>query len=122
MKQEGQVVGKVMTETTLPGTTGALKDASLLGATGELVLCAPFGLNMQCFPTTLNPTIFTLSKRSPQGVPLPMTHALEGGTGFIAARDYRNQEVAAAYAPAGDLGLGMVLKMDSAELYAPVWS
>jgi PAS domain S-box-containing protein len=122
MKQTGRVVGKVITETLLPAITGALKDASLLGETGELALCAPFGLNMQCFPTTLNPKSFTLSKRSPQGESLPMTHALEGDTGFITAHDYRNQEVAAAYAPVGDLGLGMVLKMDSAELYAPVWS
>ena len=122
MKQAGRSVGRVITETSLPATTGALKDASLLGETGELALCAPFGLKMQCFPTTLNPKSFTLSKRSPQGVPLPMTHALEGDTGFITAHDYRNQEVVAAYAPVGDLGLGMVLKMDSAELYAPVWS
>ncbi|MDP3707277.1 MAG: PAS domain S-box protein [Polaromonas sp.] len=120
MKQAGLVVGQAITETALPVTTGALKDASLLGETGELVLCAPFGLNMQCFPTTLNPGIFTLAKRSPQGVPLPMTHALEGETGFITAYDYRKQEVVAAYAPVGALGLGMVLKMDSAELYAPV--
>lgn len=120
MKQAGRVVGQVIVETVLPVTTAALKNASLLGATGELVLCASFGTNMQCFPTTLNPAIFTLPKRSPQGVPLPMTPALEGQTGFITTHDYRKQEVVAAYAPVGDLGLGMVLKMDSAELYAPV--
>ena len=122
MKQAGRVVGKVITQTSLSTTTGAVKDANLLGETGELALCAPLGLKMQCFPTTLNPKSFTLSKRSAQGVPLPMTHALEGKTGFINAQDYRHQEVVAAYAPVGDLGLGMVLKMDSAELFAPVWS
>ena len=121
MKQAGRVVGQVIAETALPVTTGALKDAHLLGATGELALCASFGLKMQCFPTALNPGIFTLPKRSPQGVPLPMTYALEGATGFITAFDYRKQKVVAAYAPVGDLGLGMVLKMDNAELYAPVW-
>jgi PAS domain S-box-containing protein len=122
MKQEGRVIGKVMTETTLPVTTGALKDASRLGKTGELVLCASLGINMQCFPTTLNPKSFTLPKKSAQGVSLPMTHALEGETGFITAQDYRGQKVVAAYAPVGTLGLGMDLKMDSAELYASVWS
>jgi diguanylate cyclase (GGDEF)-like protein/PAS domain S-box-containing protein len=122
MKKEGRVIGKVMTESSLPVTIGALKHASRLGETEEQALCAPFGLNMQCFPTTLNPKIFTASKRSATGVPLPMTHALEGETGFITTRDYRDQEVVAAYSPVGDLGLGMVLKMDSAELYAPVWN
>ena len=121
MKRDGRVVAKVMTETSLPATTAAFKEARRLGETGELALCASFGLNMQCFPTTLNPKIFMTSKRSAAGVALPMTHALEGETGFISALDYRHQEVVAAYAPVGDVGLGMVLKMDSAELYAPVW-
>ncbi len=121
IKKEGRVIGKVMTESSLPATMGALKDARRLGETGEQALCAPFGLNMQCFPTALNPKIFTPPQRSPQGVRLPMTHAFEGDTGFVIAKDYRHQEVVAAYAPVGDLGLGMVLKMDRAELYAPVW-
>jgi two-component system sensor histidine kinase/response regulator len=121
MKQAGQVVGKVMTETSLPATTGAFKEAHRLGETGEMALCALFGLNMQCFPTTLNPNVMTLSQRSPKGNLLPMAHALAGKTGIVTARDYRHQEVVAAYAPVGDLGLGMVLKMDGAELYAPVW-
>ena len=45
-----------------------------------------------------------------------MAHALAGVTGFVTTHDYRHQEVAAAYAPVGDIGLGMVLKMDTAEL------
>ena len=121
IKKNGRVVGKVMTEMPLPATMGALKDANRLGETGKLALCAPFGINIQCFPTTLNPKIFMSSQKSPEGVLFPMTHALEGDTGFIITNDYRHQKVAAAYAPVGDLGLGMVLKMDSAELYASVW-
>lgn len=121
MKQAGRVVGQVIVETVLPVTTAALKNASLLGETGELVLCASFGPNMQCFPTTLNPAIFALSKKSSQGTLLPMTYALGGQTGFISGRDYREHEVVAAYTPVDDLGLGLVLKMDSGELYAPVW-
>jgi PAS domain S-box-containing protein len=112
-----------MTEESLPATTGAIKDATRLGETGEMALCAPFGLKIQCFPTTLNPLVNTTpSLRSPKGDLLPMAHALAGKTGFINTQDYRNQEVEAAYAPVGDLGLGMVLKMDSAELHAPTWS
>jgi len=121
MKKDGRVIGKVMTESSLPATTGEIMDASRLGETGELALCAPFGLKLKCFPTVLNPKTFTPSQRTPEGVRLPMAHALEGDTGFIVTKDYRNQEVTAAYAPVGDLGLGMVLKMDSAELHAPVW-
>ena len=117
----GRVVGRMVAETPLPLLNSLFMNTQSLGKTGELALCAPSGAKMQCFPTTLNPQVFTLSMRSLAGVPLPMTHALEGETGFTVARDYRHQDVVAAYRPVNNLGLGMVLKMDSAELYAPVW-
>ena len=118
---DGQVIGKVVAESPLSTFSFMFKSARNLGKTGELALCAPAGVNMQCFPTTLNPRVLTVAKRTPQGVALPMTHALEGETGFISAKDYRRQNVVAAYTPVGNLGLGMVLKMDSAELFAPIW-
>ncbi len=121
IKKEGRVVGKVMTESSLPATIGAIKDARLLGETGDQLLCVPAGLNMQCFPTTLRPRVFTTSQKSPDGVPLPIIHAFKGNTGFVIATDYRDQQVAAAYAPVGDLGLWMSLEIDTAELFAPVW-
>lgn len=121
MQQAGQTVGKLITETVLPATTNALKDAAHLGKTGEMVLCAPFEATMQCFPTTLNPNVVTAPRVAADGNLLPMAHALAGKTGFISAQDYRRNEVEAAYAPVGDLALGMVLKVDSADLYAPVW-
>ncbi len=122
IKKEGKYVGKVMTERQLPLTMDALNNADHLGKTGEQALCAPLGLDsMHCFPTTLNPNIFTATRKTSEGVRLPMTHAFEGETGFITTKDYRRQIVVAAYAPFGDLGLGMVLKMDKTELYAPVW-
>jgi len=119
--QAGQVVGKVVTQTSLPSTTAALKDASRLGKSGEMVLCALFGPTMQCFPSTLNLNAMTIPRVASNGNLLPMAHALAGKTGFVSAQDYRRQEVEAAYAPVGDLGLGMVLKVDAADLYAPVW-
>ncbi len=122
IKKEGRVVGKVMTESSLPATMGTLKDVRLLGETGELALCAPLALKTQCFPTALNPKVFTPPQRTPDGVRLPMTHAFDGETGFVITTDYRQQEVVAAYAPVGDLGLGMVLKMDRVEWHAPVWN
>lgn len=113
-------IGKVITEMPLPTITRMFKDAESLGKSGELALCAPAATGMQCFPTTLNPRAFTFGTRSASGEKLPMTHALAGKTGFIIAQDYRQQQVVAAYGPVKRLGLGMVLKMDRAELYAPV--
>lgn len=119
--REGRIVGKVRSETDLATLGSLLKEAKSLGETGELALCAPFGLKMQCFPMLLYPHAQTLSLHSANGNLLPMAHALAGETGFVTTLDYRTHEVVAAYAPVDDLGLGMVLKMDSAELYASVW-
>lgn len=121
MKAAGQVVGRVVTEVPLPAIEGAFKDASRLGETGEMGLCAPAGLNMHCLSTTLSPGVKTVARLASDGNPLPMAYALDGKAGFMTGRDFRSQNVAAAYAPVGDLGLGMVLKIDSADLYAPVW-
>lgn len=121
IKQADQVVGTLLAETPLPGIAALFSDIKKAGYSKELALCASAGPRMWCFPLTLSPRVISLAKRSPQGVPLPMTHALEGRTGFIRARDYRQQKVVAAYGPVGSLGLGMVLKMDSRQFYAPVW-
>lgn len=117
----GHVVGRMVTETRLTTLSSMFIGIKRSGKTAELALCASSGTEMRCFPATLSQHVLILPKRSSEGVPLPMAHALEGDTGFITARDYRHQEVVAAYAPVDDLGLGMVLKMDSAELFAPVW-
>jgi diguanylate cyclase (GGDEF)-like protein/PAS domain S-box-containing protein len=117
----GRSVGKVIAEAPLPTLSGLFKEARSLGKTGELALCAPLGTGLQCFPTTLNPQAFTSASKSISGRQLPMAHALKGETGFIITQDYRQQQVVAAYSPVKSLGLGMVLKMDRAELYAPIW-
>jgi signal transduction histidine kinase len=121
MRLGGQLVGEVVTQTQLTATTSALKDANRLGSTGEMALCAASGQDLQCFPTTLSSRVFTTPRVAADGRLLPMAHALGGETGFISTQDYRRQIVEAAYAPVGKLGLGMVLKVDSTDLYAPIW-
>ncbi|MDA8127895.1 MAG: EAL domain-containing protein [Betaproteobacteria bacterium] len=117
----GHRIGSLVTEARLPATSDLFRDDSL-GRTSDLALCAPLGADMQCFPTTLTPTVFPRLTRQQKHRALPMSHALAGQTGFIVSRDYRRRDVVAAFSPVTPFGLGMVLKMDSAELYAPVWS
>lgn len=116
----GQQIGRVMTETFLPTLATMFAEARALGRSGELAVCAPLAKDMQCFPTTLNPRVFTAQSVGADGKHLPMSYALRGDSGIIYARDYRKQAVAAAYSPIGALGLGMVLKIDTDELYQPV--
>ncbi|MEK8090196.1 response regulator [Thermithiobacillus plumbiphilus] len=97
-----------------------------LGRTGEMVICGPRLIagridtqNMRCMPHRFRPqgalTPYVIS-----GTQLPMTQAFQGRAAVIQALDYRRHEVIDAFAPIGSSGLGMVLKIDKAELYAPV--
>ncbi|HET9112479.1 MAG TPA: EAL domain-containing protein [Burkholderiales bacterium] len=121
IRLSGRKIGEVITEATLPDITAAIRSASELGKTGELTLCAGSKDLVRCFPTTLYRSPLILPARLLREGALPINRSLAGETGFVAARDYRLHNVVAAYAPVDGLGLGMVLKMDGAELYAPIW-
>lgn len=89
------------------------------GVSFDMALCADGGPPwLTCFPQRLMPHAFTAGKMM-KGQPLPMALAVSGHTGVTARLDFRQRQVVAAYAPVGDTGLGMVLKVDSDELYAP---
>ena len=120
LDEAGTPVGTARTESALPQLRHAVADASTLGKTAELAVCAPLEQNMQCFPLTVSQRVFARLPRAMEGKPLPMSHALDGKTGTVFAQDYRRAHVVAAHAPLGSLGLGMVLKVDQAELFGPV--
>ncbi len=120
MRDSGGIVGSALVEQPLPDFTLMSGDAAHLGETGEIGLCARRGERLRCFPTRLNPRAFETALESAAKKPLPMTLATGGKSGAVRTLDYRRQPVIAAHAPVGALGLGMVFKMDTVEIYAPV--
>ena len=120
----GQYIGKVITEISLPLLTLAFTDVTSIGKTGEFAICKALVddiNNMQCFLNGFaGKKFFKLQPRIVQGKPLPMSFALDGKTGLIFAQDYRKEDVVAAYSPVSTLGLGIVIKIDQNELYAPI--
>lgn len=116
---QGVRVGMARMDVRLPELGKVLTYAGI-GETGEVVVCAPAGPQaMRCFPHRFSARGYA-GPRKRNGKFLPMHYALEGRSDVIKAIDYRGQKVLDAFAPLGKTGLGMVVKMDEAELYLPL--
>lgn len=116
----GGVLGTLVSEQPMVLLSRFLQGEGAHGATGETALCHGGDRRLWCFPQRLNPRVFDLPSQDARGTRLPMSYALEGATGFVRTRDYRGQNVLAAHGPVGDTGLGMVVKVDTAELFESV--
>lgn len=116
---EKQVIGSITAEQRLSLLTQMFENVRGLGETGEMVLCATRGDQIDCFPTRLRPEAFTLPRRM-QGKLLPIAVALDGFQDVSQMVDYRGKQVIAAYSPVHQTGLGMVIKMNVEELYQPI--
>ncbi|MGB0671945.1 MAG: histidine kinase dimerization/phospho-acceptor domain-containing protein, partial [Rhodospirillales bacterium] len=90
------------------------------GETGEFVLGRAFGDNIALIARQRDisriETIRAEDRRAE-----PMRRALAGQNGVMVGFDYRNIEVIAAFQPVGELGLGLVAKIDKSEVMAPFW-
>jgi len=111
--------GFIVFEQSLPSMDKLFEDANRWGATGSMPLCARRDQgSLLCFPQREQSDVYQVSDHF-MGAPVPMAHALARETGAQSLIDYRGHNVLAAYGPVGDTGLGLVLRMDLAEIYAP---
>jgi diguanylate cyclase (GGDEF)-like protein/PAS domain S-box-containing protein len=113
-------VGAAVVQTPVHALDDLLNDAYRLGQTGEVGMCTQLGERLGCFPQRQVAEVYFVPARASDGAPLPMTRGLEGESGVVLTRDYRGENVIAAYAPVAKSALAMVVKMDTAEIYAPV--
>src|SRR5882672_10667764 len=113
-------VGAARVQVPVPGLDALLNDAHGLGESGEAGMCARVGDRLGCFPQPRIPKVYYVPSKAPDGRPLPMARGISGSTGVVLTKDYRGENVVAAYAPVGELGLAMVAKVDTSEIYAPV--
>jgi diguanylate cyclase (GGDEF)-like protein/PAS domain S-box-containing protein len=94
--------------------------ANRWGTTGALPMCARLDQHeLLCFPQREQAGLYVVPDDY-AGNPTPMAYALSGKSGIDSLTDYRGRRVLAAYGPVADIGLGLVLKKDLAEIYAPV--
>lgn len=120
--RNGKVLGTVVVEQAVPLLASVGMETTSWGQTGEMGLCGrpfPDSSLIECFPMRLRPYPFAVSPIV-NGIERPITRALEGRTGVVQAPDYRGERTLAAFAPIRGLNLGLVLKMDTTEIYASV--
>ena len=95
-------------------------EANHWGTTGALLLCARLEQGkLLCFPQREQASLYVVADTY-QGKPIPMAYALAGKNGIDSLTDYRGRRVLAAYGPLASNGLGLVLRKDLAEIYAPI--
>jgi diguanylate cyclase (GGDEF)-like protein len=112
-------IGFALAEEAFPELTRLMLEADAWGDTGEMALCSVVGSEAHCFPHRSDPHVARVLRKTRE-TPLPMTLALDHEIGVREMLDYHNHRVLAAYGPVGFTGLGLVIKMDAAELNQPL--
>ncbi len=112
--------GFIVFELPLPRLDRMFAESMHWGETGTMPMCGRLdGKRLLCYPQREQAGMYVVPD-AVDGVPLPMAHALAGSNGIAAMNDYRGRKVLSAYGPIGRTGLGLVLRMDINEVYAPV--
>jgi diguanylate cyclase (GGDEF)-like protein/PAS domain S-box-containing protein len=110
--------GALLVEQAAPALRRALFNASRLGATGSIALCAQAGDGVRCFPNGRQAVPYALARRG-AGKPLPMELAVAGRGGVMHALDGHDVNVVAAYGALAP-GLGIVAQQASVEVYTVI--
>lgn len=119
IQMRGRRLGRIESAQLLPGITRMREVTLGLGDSSDMVLCVQRAPAIRCLPTVLHPDRTEIPAATPAG-PVLMVKALAGDSGVGLATDYRGARVIAAHGPVGDLGLGLVLKVDADEIYTPL--
>jgi diguanylate cyclase (GGDEF)-like protein len=112
-------VGHVIAEDPFPELARITAEAESSGDTAAILVCTAVDDGAQCLASRNGPPAARLPREA-GGRPLPMSLALDREVGLAETLDFRGQRVVAAYGPVGFTGLGMVVKIDAAEINAPL--
>ena len=112
--------GYMITEQSLNALDEYLKISVGDSGTSDIAMCGKSEQHLNCFPSRLLHHPFITSKFH-QNERVAMSRALDlKETTINTVLDYRDKRVLAAYGPIGDTGLGLVVKVDLAEIYSPI--
>ena len=112
--------GVVLLEQALPAMTRLFAGIDGFGPSGEMGLCAAQAHRLACIPQRRNPQVYYTPRIQPDGRRGAMSKAVDGLSGTFKGRDYRGNNVISAYLPLATRGLGLVIKEDTDDLFAPI--
>ena len=116
---DGKEVGHVTAEQRLDDLTKLQLEVINGEGTSDMVVCSLDGARLRCFPSRWGRTS-SFYNAILDGKPLPLTRAASGETAAEITTDFRRERVLAALGPIGDTGVGMAVKRDMTDLYAPI--
>ncbi len=115
-------VGSLLVELPLANMNQSYMNVEKAGRSGELILCALHTTGYAlCAPQTLTALPIKQSLML-KGSDTAMASALQGKSGDVVSIDEDNHVVFTAFSPIPALGLGVVVKIDTVDLYRPVRS
>lgn len=110
--------GTMVADIRVNEADAAIMGTERLGETGEAGLCGRNGAQRICFPSRLQAAGSVGKLQTPAA--LPADRALSGETGTLQLVDYRNRATYSAFRPMEGFGLAFIVKVNEAELLAPV--
>ena len=117
----GKLAGFMLTDQPLKALDQLQQKINFLGESGTMLLCGKVLNEVTCFPNNAKSGTYKLPRFYLQQR-MPMSYALDlNRSGIRKLQDYNGNRVLAAYGPVAGSQLGMVIKQDIQEIYAPIW-
>ena len=118
---QGRTVGVLVSEMRLNTLTELMQALQRDGHSGDLMLCSRIGPQAACMPSRFHAANKHMAMVRDAGQPeWPIARALMGDTGSILGNDLRGVRVQSGFSQLGTFNLGMEVKTDVSELYAPL--
>ena len=109
----------LLLEQEMPTVSRLIEETNFWGDSDTLLLCSSIEQHkLRCFPHRGQPTVLDIPDNY-RGEVIAMTRALTNSSGVEQVIDYRGHDVLAAYSKVGNTGLGLVLRKEIIEIYAP---
>ncbi|NRR33178.1 PAS domain S-box protein [Oxalobacteraceae bacterium] len=116
LRSPGGAAGEIVLDDATLALAKAMFNASRLGKTGDITICARQQELVRCFPSNRQAQPYVASRGGRDLLPLPVELAIAGGSGIAHAVDPNGHNIIAAYGPLAP-GLGFVAQQDAAEVY-----